>query len=98
MIDRLLPFAQFFIKFQPQAAQVFDNPGRFTDALHVYIQLLRRDVEPDAIGDFCRKLFRRGSVKMFSIWVSSKASISFVESVRIRSCMMTGSWLSNSRP
>lgn len=49
MIDRLLPFAQFFIKFQPQAAQVFDNPACFADALHMYIQLLRRDVEPDAI-------------------------------------------------
>ena len=49
MIDRLLPFAQFFIKFQPQAAQVFDNPGRFMHALHVYIQLLRCNVEPDAI-------------------------------------------------
>ena len=50
MIDRLLPFAQFFIKFQPQTAQVFNNPARFTHALHMYIQLLRRDVEPDAIG------------------------------------------------
>lgn len=48
-IDRLLPFAQFFIKFQSQAAQVFDNPACFTHALHVYIQLLRRDVEPNAI-------------------------------------------------
>lgn len=50
MIDRLRPFAQFFIKFQPQTAQVFNNPARFTHALHMYIQLLRRDVEPDAIG------------------------------------------------
>ena len=50
MIDRLLPFAQFFIKLQPQTAQVLDNPARFTHTLHVYIQLLRCDVEPDAIG------------------------------------------------
>lgn len=49
MINRLLPFAQFFIKFQPQTAQVFDNPACFTHALHMYIQLLRCDVEPDAV-------------------------------------------------
>ena len=93
-----LSLAQLLIAFQPQFAVVFDYFGRLLNTIHVHLQLLRSHVKLGAVRCFISICFRHGSVKMFSIWLSSNTSISFVESVRIRSCITTGSWMSNSHP
>ena len=55
MIDRLLPFAQLFIKLQPQAGVVFDNIAHLLHTLQVHFQLLRREIETKVITRFDQK-------------------------------------------
>lgn len=54
-IGRLLPFAQLFIKLQPQAAVVFDDMAHFFDALQVHFQFLRRNIETNVVACLYQK-------------------------------------------
>ena len=55
MIERLLPFAQLFIKLQPQPGVVFDNIAHLLHTLQVHFQLLRRNVETKVVTRFDQK-------------------------------------------
>ncbi len=96
MIDRLLLFAQLFIKLQPQPAQVFDNPACFTHALHMLYPTLAAQCRTGCHMAISSENFSNAPRKdIFDVGIV-ESKHQFCRERRIRSCINTGSCRSNS--